>query len=67
MIKVSFDKDKYHLQNEMREWCRNAFGPGMWCNPKDHTNTWGWETAFGHTQYYFKHEHEASAFMLRWS
>lgn len=67
MIEVSFDKDKYHLQNKMIEWCRNAFGPEMWCNPKDHTNSWGWDSAFGHTVYYFKNEQDFVHFSLVWS
>lgn len=67
MIKFSFEKDKYHLQDDIRAWCRENFGSGMWMNPKGHTQTWGWETAFGHTQYYFKNELEASMFALRWS
>ncbi len=66
MIIVNFEKDQFHLQPEIRDWCRNNFGPGMWMNPKDHTQSWGFETAFGHTKYYFKQEQQASHFMLKW-
>lgn len=67
MITFEFSKDQYHLQEEIRDWCRSNFGPGLWFNPKDNTNSWGFETAFGYTVYFFKQEHEASMFALRWS
>jgi hypothetical protein len=66
MTEFEFDKSQWHLQEEIRDWCRSNFGPGMWCNPKDNTNTWGFDSDFGDTTYYFKQEHEASMFALRW-
>ena len=66
MIEFKISKNRYHQQSEIRAWCRENFGPGMWMNPKDHTQSWGWETMFGNTHYYFKQEHEASMFALMW-
>ena len=66
MTEFSFGKDQYHLQNEIRAWCRGHFGPGMWMNPKGQTQTWGWESAFGNTHYFFKNEKDATIFALRW-
>jgi hypothetical protein len=67
MIEFKFGKDQYHLQEEIRAWCRSNFGPGMWCNPKDHTQIWGFDHAFGNTTYYFKNEKDAIIFTLRWT
>ena len=66
MIEFNFGKDQYHLQGEIRAWCRSSFGPGMWSNPKDNTASWGWDSDFGETRYFFKQEHEASMFALKW-
>jgi hypothetical protein len=66
MIEFKFGKDKYHLQEEIRAWCRANFGPGMWSNPKDHTQDWGWDSGFGNTHYFFKNEKDAIIFALRW-
>jgi hypothetical protein len=66
MTKFKFGKDKYHLQEEIRTWCRENFGYGMWSNPKDHTAEWGFDSGFGTTIYYFKQEKHATMFALRW-
>ena len=68
MIEFTFGKDKYHLQDEIRAWCRENFGQADYLGVSDHEHrTWYWDTRFGNTHYFFKQEHEASMFALRWA
>lgn len=65
--KITFGKDKYHLNKEMMEWCLNFIGV---CNigslAADINPAWDMTTAFGNSTYYFKHEHDLILFSLRW-
>ena len=68
-LTVEFGKDKYHLQNDMIQWCRDNLGTGGWRQPSlklwgDH---WGIVCAFGNTTFYFIEEKDAIMFRLRWA
>lgn len=64
MTEVEFDRDKYHLINEMNAWLRENVGPGGWLAPPE--CKWKVEGAFGHHTYYFKDPKDAMMFTLRW-
>ena len=70
---VEFGKSKYHLQDTMIRWCRDHIGEGRWLYSTPRTwegmgiSTWAVCTMFGTTFFTFKHEHHASAFILKWS
>jgi hypothetical protein len=68
MIEFTFGKDTYHMQEEIRAWCREHFGQDDYWGVSEHAHrTWYWHSGFGNTHYFFKQEHEASMFALRWS
>lgn len=64
MTSVEFDKDKYHLIEEMNRWLRENVGPGGWAPVLD--ACWHIESAFGHSKYVFKDGKDAMLFALRW-
>ena len=66
---VEFGKDKYHLNDSMRDWCYKNLGAGgwVWANPDDwEIRHWAVFTMFGNTTFYFKHEQDAMLFVLSW-
>ena len=65
MTAVEFDKDKYHLIEEMNRWLRENVGPGGWAPVLD--ARWHIEGAFGHHTYTFKDPRDATMFALKWT
>ena len=65
LIRISFDRDHYHLQNDMIDWCQKKFGYGHW-NRNIGENKWSVESMFGHTHFYFREEQDAVLFTLTW-
>lgn len=69
MIEVHFGKAKYHLQNEMIEWCKEYISPHYgWREPSRERwgDDWGVSSYFGNTWFYFIEEKHANWFKLRW-
>lgn len=69
---ISFDKDRYHEQREMEQWCEQQFGKGAWVGspyPKEWTALPDWtiHCMFGQTTFAFKNEKDYALFILRWS
>ena len=64
ITEVTFNRDKYHLIEEMNAWLRSNVGPGGWAPVLD--AKWKIEGAFGHHTYYFKDPRDATLFALRW-
>jgi hypothetical protein len=72
MNHITFEKDQYHLQNEMQAWCEEQFGEGRWIGercPRDWTDMPAWtvNSAFGRTTFAFKDAANYNWFVLRWS
>lgn len=65
LIRVSFDRDHYHLQNDMVDWCREQFGYGHW-NRNIGENKWSVESMFGYTHFHFRDPQDAILFTLKW-
>jgi len=66
--KITFGKDKYHLNKEMMEWCLEFIGVCNIGSPVTDTDpTWDMTIVFGNSTYYFKHERDFILFTLRWS
>lgn len=65
LIRISFDRNYYHLQNDMVDWCREKFGYGNW-NHNIGENKWSIESMFGYTHFYFRDEKDAVLFTLTW-
>jgi hypothetical protein len=66
---VEFGKRYYHLNDDMKSWCVDNVGPGGWTSvtPADwDVRNWAMFTMFGNTTFYFKNEHDATVFALRW-
>lgn len=72
MNTVVLGKDRYHLQDQMTNWCSTYIGPGRWsyADPKTwkglEPNLWIINSAFGTTRISFKEEKHLTLFMLRW-
>lgn len=64
MTEVEFDKDKYHLIEEMNRWLRENVGDGGWMPVLD--AKWKIESAYGRHTYWFKDSKDAVLFALRW-
>ena len=70
---VAFDKDRYHLNDDMSTWCRDNIGPGKWTYSTPKTwegmgdNTWVIHSMFGRTTFCFKDHRHLTMFLLRWS
>ena len=69
---ITFGKDKYHLQNEIAEWCRNNIGPGDWSYETPATwegmngKVWVMHSMFGNITYAFKESKHLTMFILKW-
>lgn len=66
---VRFGKDKYHLQGQMEEWCRQHLGNGGWAYKLSDVpdNFWCIQSMFGNTTFTFRNEQDATMFRLVWS
>jgi hypothetical protein len=56
---ISLNRDYYHKQFEIVDWCRTHYGPNR-------AGRWEWVEAFGTTFFYFKNEPDYNWFILRW-
>lgn len=53
---VAIDRDWYHRQHEMHDWCVENF----------EQNSWDMSMMFGHQLYRFNDSSDAALFALRW-
>jgi len=69
----TFGKDRYHLNGEMEQWCKENIGEGGWSysNLKTwegmHGKIWVMSSMFGNTKFSFKDPKHLTLFLLRWS
>jgi len=72
VYQVTFNNTRYHLNNEMEQWCRDKVGPGKWIGGRLKTregmdpNLWVMESMFGNTTFAFKDQRHYNWFILRW-
>ena len=75
MTVINFDKDKYHLQGVMINWCNEYIGENsgvsndwVWTKPVswEGMGKWAIMSMFGNTFFYFRDSKDALLFMLRW-
>jgi hypothetical protein len=70
---ITFGKDRYHLNGEMEQWCKENIGEGGWsyANPKTwegmHGKIWTMHSMFGNTTFAFKDSKHLTLFLLRWA
>ena len=70
---ITFGKDRYHLNGEMEQWCKDNVGPGKWIGGTLKTwegmepNVWVIESMFGNTTFSFKDPKHLTHFLLRWA
>ncbi len=65
LIRISFGREHYHLQNDMINWCEKHLGPGLW-NQAIGNNKWSVESMFGYTHFHFNDSKDAVLFTLKW-
>ena len=70
MIKLTYDKEYYHLQWDMHKWCEENVGKGGWNYRADleegEDQHWSISSAFGRSTFVFRHAEDAVAFKLVW-
>jgi hypothetical protein len=70
--KITFDKDRYHQNPEMEQWCHANIGNGGWTYATPNTwegmggKIWGMHSMFGHTTFVFKDPKHLTLFLLKW-
>ena len=69
---VQFGHDRYHQQSAMIDWCQTHIGSGGWHHGGDITiwpveDSWKVHSMFGSTFFYFKHDKDATYFMIHWT
>jgi len=65
MREIVIGKRRYHLQEQMINWCKNNIGPGSWFK-NEPGNVWSVSSMFGSTFFVFNRDEDATAFVLRW-
>ena len=68
---ITFQKERYHLQDDMQKWCEQFIGPGSWTfshsnNWEGTRDLWRMSSTFGTTTFSFKHERDYHWFFLKW-
>lgn len=69
---ITFDKERFHLNDEMQNWCSHKFGPGNWIGERTVKDwegmqvNWTIHSMFGHTTFSFKNPKDYHWFILRW-
>jgi hypothetical protein len=69
----TFGKDRYHLNGEMEQWCRENIGDGGWSYANPETwegmgdKIWVMSSMFGNTKFSFKDPKDLTMFLLRWA
>lgn len=66
MITVSYDRDYYSQYVLREEWLENTIGPGGYGTNIRDKEIWSGIEAFGYWTYRFKHDKDATLFMLKW-
>jgi len=67
---ITFGKDRYHQQNEIRDWCKEHVGHGEWTDIMPESwedRSWAMYSMFGNITYAFKDPKHLTAFLLRWA
>ena len=68
---ITFGKDRYHQQNEIRAWCTEHVGDGAWARGMPESwegRSWAmYGGMFGNITYAFKDPKHLTLFALRWS
>ena len=69
---VQFGHDRYHQQTDMIDWCYKHIGYGHWCwggtvASWEDNSLWQIHSMFGSTFFYFKHDKDATYFMIHWT
>lgn len=65
LTRISLDREHFHLQSDMYEYCEKYFGPGSW-NHCIEGNRWSIQSMFGHTHFHFVDPQDAMLFTLKW-
>lgn len=68
---IRFDRDRYHQIEEMQTWCRENIGGGGWTQGYDSDDwvgirSWSIDSTFGVTRFRFKHDIDATFFLMQW-
>lgn len=69
---IHFGKDRYHLQEDMQQWCKQHIGPGKWTSGEVKTwegmgdADWVIWCMFGNTFFQFRRGTDATLFALKW-
>jgi hypothetical protein len=63
--KTIIGKEKYHMHNEIMQWCNDHIGDGGYTQQPN--PLWDMVLVYGTATYYFKHERDLVFFTLRWS
>ena len=66
MNTVRFDKNKFHLHQEMMQWCRDNIGPGSWVSMYVENGKWAIDIIFGNTTFVFKDPEDMLMFKMIW-
>jgi hypothetical protein len=67
---ITFDRDRYHQQEEMISWCNAHIGLGTWWTGLTELPTsmsWALDCLHGRTTFWFDNDSDALLFALRWS
>jgi hypothetical protein len=65
---ITFEKDRYHEQHLMEQWCRDNIGQGGWhtIDSEPAEMEWWMNCMFGRTTFAFKNKRDYTLFLLRW-
>jgi len=68
MIKVTLNRGYYPKQLEIWNWCEQQYGPAWTKNEVGNfeCGVWQMSEVFGHQQYTFSNEEDATLFALKW-
>lgn len=66
MYSVELDREYYPMQLTLVEWCWDRFGAGCWGSKLQHPCTWGFDSIFGQTTFFFINEKDFLWFSLKW-
>jgi len=64
---ITFDKDRYHLNDAMEQWCYANIGKGGWRPRPADGGLWSMRSMFGMTTFEFVEDKHFSMFLLRWA
>lgn len=62
-----YDREYYRHYRDMLDWANEYFGPAAFSSRSiDSEHTWSSHSTFGHPQFTFTKEKDATLFILRW-